>query len=551
VPLSRGRAALAIALGLAGVVFAAPLSATAANTAPVRMTVIVPMTVPATETGLIPLDALALYTQPQGLLTRELAAVADRDVAIAIDPMIIVSIRVLGSSAPDTALQWLDKLANVTNQTFPLAYGDSDVTLATQAGYFGVLSPESLDFAIDPRLFAPVVPEPTDVATAAPTPVPTPTPTPTPDPNNPPLPTTEELLAWPYTLTSISWPRESTVIASDLPAIAAGGYSTTILSSDNVAAPAGSGSVLDVDHRRVLVSDAAVSDAVRLSVDSMTDEAYKSAATTIAAAGAAQPDGAVVVATLDRTVPAIASRLDFTLSKLEQDSSIELVPLTTATSALATSGSVVDRPQGTDRLEQADRMLTAATAEASFASAAVDPSLITSERRIHLLGLFSTAWMQKASRWPDAVDEFMAASRTLRESVHLVESSDFLLVADSNQYLPITVRNDLTQAVTVYVTVRSDSGLLIVTNSRVELPVEPASQAKVNVPVRSLSNGVVRVTVTLASGADVPLGSPISSRVNVQAGWETPVVVVVALLVVIAFGVGIVRTILRRRRARG
>jgi len=39
------------------------------------------------------------------------------------------------------------------------------------------------------------------------------------------------------------------------------------------------------------------------------------------------------------------------------------------------------------------------------------------------------------------------------------------------------------------------------------------------------------------------------TKVNVQAGWETPIVVVIAILVIALFGFGIVRSILRRRKA--
>lgn len=548
--VTRLRAAVAVALGLAGMISAGALPAAAANSDPVRLAVVVPLIVPATDTGLISAESLELYTRPQGLLTRQLDAVVDRQVAIAIDPMILVSIRVLGSSAPESALGWLDRLANATNQTFPLAYADTDVTLATQSGYFGVLGPEDLGFALDPGLFAPVGAEPT------PTPgvslEPTPTPTPTVDPDGPPLPTTAELLAWPYTITGIAWPRESTVVADDLAAITAGGYTTTILSSENVAPDAGSGSLIDADGHRILISDDAVSAALRAAADAAladSDRATTALADAIRGAGAAQPDDAVVVATLGHSIPAPGSRLGGTLAALEADPAIELVPFTAAGSVAPGTGTVVDLPQPEDRLDQAARMLAATALEASFATAAAEPAQITSERRLTLLGLFSVAWLQNPGAWPEAVDEFMTASRTLRESVHLVKSSDFLLVADSNQFLPITVRNDLTQPVTVYVTVRSATGLLVVGNGHVELPVAAGSQAKVDVPVRSLSNGVVRVDVTLTSAAGVLLGSPISSRVNVQAGWETPIVVVVASLVVIVFGVGIVRTVLRRRKA--
>jgi hypothetical protein len=194
-------------------------------------------------------------------------------------------------------------------------------------------------------------------------------------------------------------------------------------------------------------------------------------------------------------------------------------------------------------------MIEGANAERLFASVASDPQRITSDRRLELLTLLSAEWAADLEAWPEAADAFTTASNALRNSVHLVESSNFLLVADNDQYLPITVNNGLDQAVTVYISVRSQSSLLVIDEERVKLEIEAGAQAKKNIPVHSLSNGVVEVDVTLTSATNVAIGPPISSEVNVQAGWETPIVVAVAALVVVIFGVGVVRTVLRRRRA--
>jgi hypothetical protein len=76
--------------------------------------------------------------------------VLDRPVAIAIDPMIIASIRVLGTSAPTSAVEWLNRLASAGNDIFPLGYADADPSLAVQAGAPAPLAPTSLEFATDP-----------------------------------------------------------------------------------------------------------------------------------------------------------------------------------------------------------------------------------------------------------------------------------------------------------------------------------------------------------------------------------------------------------------
>lgn len=531
-------AALLLALGLAGV--AVSPAGAADDASVVKLAIAVPIVVPASADTFLTAGQLAQYTSPQGLLTRELDAVYGQQVALGIDPRIIASIRLLGSSAPPSATAWLDRLASAPNQTFPLAWADADVTLLTQGGSDTVLQPETFDFAIDPALFAP----PPGTETAQPTP--------DPDPSLPALPTSAEILAWPYSLTGISWPVDDSVIASDLPRITSSGYSTTILSSGNIARDATAGPSASVDGSGVLVSDAAVSAALRTAADAALPTDWSTAlvelSTTVSAGAAAQSGSPALFATLGREVLASGNRLADTLDALTADPAVQLVPLSQVLGVAAVPATVVDEPQLADRISRAGQMIAGESAERAFATVASDPAAITSERRLELLTLFSAEWNNNLPQWPEAADSFTTASIALRNSVGLVKSSNFLLVADNDQYLPITVNNGLAQAVTVYVTVRSQSALLAIDEQRVELVIDAGTQGKVNVPVHSLSNGVVEVDVSLRSGSDVPIGAPISSEVNVQAGWETPVVIAVAIAVVLVFGVGLVRTVLRRRR---
>lgn len=540
-------AALALGLGLAGVGVAAAPSLAADVASPVRLAIAVPITVPGTNTGILDAETLTQYTGPLGLLTRQLDAVIDRPVAIAVDPMIIASIRLLGNTAPASALSWLDRLGHAGNETFALSYADADLTLGIQAGG-GVLQPTGFDFAIDPARFAPV-------STATPTPTPTPSPTPPPS-TLPPLPTTESLLDLPFSLSGIAWPKDDSVVGTDLTALAAAGYSATILSSTNLNRDADDSTVATVGEQRVLVSDAAVSDAFRAAVHSLTIDGWQGASGTlteaIASIGRVQSGAqATVFATLDRSTLLGGSRLTDTLDALQANPAITFVALSDALAVAPTEATVKDEPQSSDRLNAATHLLAASNAETSFATVAEDPQAILDERRLALLAVLSNQWDVDADGWSAVVEAFLSDSHDLRSAVHLVTSDDFLLAADFDQFLPITVSNKLDQPVTVYVTVRPSTGALVVADSHVELSLDANSQAKVNVPVRSLSNGLVGVQVSLSSASGVSIGTPILSKVNVQAGWETPIVVIVASLVVLVFVVGIVRTVLRRRKARG
>jgi hypothetical protein len=536
------RAALALGLGLAAVTAGVTPASAVTGDGPVRLSIAVPIVVREATTGLITADALEAYTRPLGDLTRQLDAVIDRPVAIGIDPMIIVSIRVLGTSAPETAVAWLQRLESASNPVFPLAYADSDITLATQAGS-RVLGPESFDFAIDPALFAP----PVD---------PTATPTPTPDATDPaltPLPTTQDLLEWPYSLTGIAWPRDDTIVAQDLRAIAASDFTTTIASSSNLALPPGSGATAQFEGERILVSDASVSAALRDAAHAVTVEEQQSSLAalvqSISSAGTAQEGArATVFATLDRKIPASGSQVAETLNALESNPAVTLIPISEALVAPPAEATVKDMPQSVDTITQVTRLLDAEAAERRFATVAQNPVAITADRRLHLLGLLSAAWQSSPEAWATASLEFLTVSTELRSAIKVVESSSFNLLADRG-FLPIAVSNDLTQPVTVYVTVRPENALLAIGQERVELVIEPGAQAKAQIPVQAISNGVVEVHVTIDSVAGVPVGSPTVAEINVQAGWETPIVVVIAGIVVLVFGVGIVRNILRRRKA--
>ncbi|HEX6954492.1 MAG TPA: DUF6049 family protein, partial [Agromyces sp.] len=74
-----------------------------------------PLTTPPIETGLVPAERLEAWTAPTGVLTRQLESVDGAAVAVGIDPRIPASIRVLGSSAPEFAVEWLAELERMPN----------------------------------------------------------------------------------------------------------------------------------------------------------------------------------------------------------------------------------------------------------------------------------------------------------------------------------------------------------------------------------------------------------------------------------------------------
>ena len=534
-------AAIAVLCALSGgmAATAATISPAATKSSPVRVAVILPFTVPNDSGAFISAEALERYTAPDGFLTSRLDEAAGSTVTLAIDPMIIASIRVLGTSAPASAVDWLNRLALLTNDTFALAWADSDLTAPLQAGATSVLEPTSLDYAIDANLFA-----------AAPDEAPTPDPTADPEVGGvPALPTTESLLAWDYRLSDVAWPVANSVIADDVATIAESGFTTTLLESTNLTRSSKANAVATVDESTAVVIDSELSTGLRAASDATTPEAWLDAISGLEDGLESVPTASAgsVVLSFDRETLGSNARLGETVVTLENNPSIEVVPLSTIADDSAGRGKLIDSPQNTGRIRGTRSLLAAEERDDRFATVAENPSLITGERRLDLLTTLAPAPNRHPGGFGASVTDYVADSRALEQSVRLVKSSEILLLADRSS-IYVSVANDLDQPVTVYVSIRALSPLLRVEDSRVEITIEPDSQKKAQVPVQSVSNGRVSLEVGLTSVTNDDIGTPTLVRINVQAGWEGPVTWVLGALVVIIFAAGIYRNLILRRR---
>jgi len=534
----------------AAVILGAPANAVEGS-APSQVAIVVPLAVPAGESGLIDSSALERYTAPGGLLAVRLDAVIDRPVTLAIDPMIIVSIRVLGSDAPPSAVSWLERLRGASNETFALAFADADLTLALQSGSAGVPAPLGFDYALEADRFNAAV-EPATQPTGSPSPTSTADPDP---PTGSNVPTVAELLEWPYTLSAVAWPVQDTVTTPDLAALVAGETAVTLLADSNVAAPERAGSALIVNGSSATVTDSSVSEALQETIDAQTSDTWQQSLQTltaeIAAKSSRQSGGqATIVATVGRTsstAGTAGARLSETIAVIGTQASIALVPLNTVLNAPATDASLVESAQPADRLAVASALIAEERLDAQFATIVDDPNTITAERRNRLLALLSAGWVSDPAGWSSAAETFAAESVELRNSVQIVDVSNINFFTD-RQSIQIPVSNGLDVPVRVLVTVAAQRPLLFIEQSPIELVIEPRSQKNAPIPVQSVSNGTVQLTVTLASTTGVSVGEPNRVSVNVQAGWETPIVTAIAVLAVAVFVTGLIRNILRRRK---
>lgn len=518
----------------------------------VAVTLVAPLTVPvaAGASGLIPPAQLENWTGPTGVLTRQLDALADRRVAIGLDPRILASIRVLGSSAPPSATAWLDRLAGLTNEIFPLAYADADVAVQSQVGLPALLAPTSFDDVMDPADFT--APAAGDDAGDEGADGAGPTDAPAEPETTGAVPTTDELLAWPYTRTDLAWPADDSVASGDLAYLDAAGLTTALLAPTN-ASPVDrpTSASATIDGSTALVADAGLTEPLRAAASAQTDAEWRAATGRLLSELALDAGSArtTVLATFDRGAPTRSDRISALIGELEASGWSTLAGLADAIGAPPEPRALVSEPEADDRRATVTRMIAAEAEIAAFASVLADERLLTAPTRRDLLSLLDVAWVEDREAWAAAAGEWLVDQRRIVRSVSVVESSPINVVSTETG-VPTTIDNGLPYPVTVVVEVDPSNGRLIV-EDRVEVTVEPESRSTVRIPVvAGVGNGEVSLVVSLTSPAGVPIGDAVTIPANVQADWEGLGAAVLATILVLVFGIGIWRNIRRRRRAR-
>jgi len=534
--------------------------------ATVGIAAVMAITAPTSTSGLLSAQDLTTYTAPDGPLTRELT-IAQRNpqLTVGIDPKLLVSIRVLGQSAPASAQAWLTALARLANATFPLQYADADPVLQMQAGLAKPLQPTDFGYAMSPGNFGEPLTagEPTG-QTATPTPTMTPTPTGTPT-ENPQLPPLSQLVAFPYKLDGIAWPASGVARAADLGTLAAAGLTKTIVSGSNTNAASLSTTpnpALRVHAGTALVTDDALSKALQTAATASdaTDEAVATSALNaqLALAATHAPSGGVVVASLGRIWPTDTARAANAVSTalgsaFSRASSLDAALRTSTTPGLT----LVDRSYGTDRVQTAGALLDLAgepragasapsTTIATFSSVLVTPALLTGQVRARLLDLFAVGWAG-STEWGTAASKQLANMRQQLSDVQIV-SPGSIRQASRQALIPLTVTNKLAHPVEVVLRATPSSARLEVDADTVKT-IAAGSSAKILVPVKSqLSNGTVHLDLQLYSRSGVPIGASRTAEIDVHADWEGIGALVFGVVVVGFFGFGLFRTVQRRRR---
>lgn len=496
-----------------------------------EVAVIVPITAGPLTFGLLTADELAVLTDVDGSLRGQLDAVTGTDAILAVDPAVVAAIRVLGTTAPDAATDWLADLLALPNSRFALQFGDADLAVQIAAGVDELLTVPTLAPALVAAGMTPATPDPT----------------PTPGADEPVAPDIEALTDIGGGRDDVFWPAAGTTSRDMLAALA--GFSDgalTLVGSDAVGGEVGARARAgDAD---LLVHDADVSEALRSASTAGRRIERAGALATASAYASFTPAGRTLLVTVDRaddrTPLALRTAVRAAVC-LDDRTSVGL-------GAVATAGPVATvrvaaGESDPARVSALEDFLGDEQDLARFASILDDPAVLTAPERAAVLQLLGNAWLDHPASWQVAVDAHREDSATTLDAVGIVPSPDINLLGSSAP-LTFAVRNDLPWPVSLVLVTEPNDPRLVV-QATTQVAAGAAQTTRVDVPVQArVGSGQSSLDLHLRSDTMVAIGGTTTIVVSVQAEWETVGIAVMAVLVGGLLLLGIIRTVLRMRR---
>ncbi|HWM15528.1 MAG TPA: DUF6049 family protein [Microbacterium sp.] len=520
--------------------------------AAVGIGVVVPITAGATPLGLLTATELIELTGPTGSLTNQLDAVEGTTAILAVDPAITAAIRVLGTSAPPTATDWLTRLLTLPNSRFALQFGDADVVAQAQAGLTGPLPALSLQAYMNAADFAP-----TTDATPAPGATPSPSPSASTDPDAPVYPSLEELLDIGGARPGIFWPATGTAtpdtVASLGDVVREDRTSLTLVPSSSTSGAGGAAPGRAVaGGAELLVYDADVSrelhDASIALEPPLRGASLTAAAAFLAFAVADAGEGPVMV-TVDRAEDRSRVGLRTAITSASQAPGVTPMTLAGAAMRLPVPVEIADATADQVRADAASALIADEAELARFATIVDDPMLLTGPQRAEILQVLGNAWLPDPAAWQSAFDLHRETTRATLDSVGILPPSPANLLT-AGAPIPIWVRNDLPYPVNVVLYATPDDLRLDVAKAT-DVTAGPRSNTRVQVPVQArVGNGEVTVDLQLRSRTLEPIGAAQTVDVNVRADWEGVGIGVLSVLIGGFILLGLVRTVLRLRARR-
>jgi P pilus assembly chaperone PapD len=136
----------------------------------------------------------------------------------------------------------------------------------------------------------------------------------------------------------------------------------------------------------------------------------------------------------------------------------------------------------------------------------------------------------------------------LAADVEIVPGSNINLVARDTR-IPVTVKNNTDEAVTVVVKAKSTSFRLEVL-SDAEVLIPPQSSAIAELPVTAIANGPVQIAVWVEQKSGERVGEDVILDINVAYDVELFLLVTLAVAMFALIIVGVIRTVIKLGRRR-
>ncbi|HIY64991.1 MAG TPA: hypothetical protein H9830_01780 [Candidatus Agrococcus pullicola] len=466
------------------------------------------------STGLLSREQLTALTSNVGSLERQLRAVEPYPISVGIDPMIETSAYAVEGSAPAAAWSWIDRTYELEHP-FHTSYARSDI-LAQLAADLTPLEPlgypdESAQGGVTDGL-------PTILAGRG-----------------------------------IIDATGRTIDADLLAAVE--GYGVPLLSTEQLdeqlESPTPS-SAVSVDGVAALAADQ--------ELQAMLDSAVSGESA--ADRSAATSELIALLATISREAPnsarALVGMLDpagrgaeDVLRALEASGWVQLAPIDVALDAPAREASLVDAEaaeldialqEAADSVHEDDARIDRYSEIADEPRSLRVPFRLSALAALHVTGATTGPSLERQVR------SFSVLTDELLESVRILPGSQIRIVGSSVQ-LPVELVNELNDAVTVSVHLRTLSPIVIVDDPLTEVTIAAGSTQRVLVPVEVIGSGTTNAIVTVQTADGEDISAPVTLHVAAQPEIETVLLWIGAASVVLLLGFGLWRSL--RKRAQG
>jgi len=176
-----------------------------------------------------------------------------------------------------------------------------------------------------------------------------------------------------------------------------------------------------------------------------------------------------------------------------------------------------------------------------------NPLRMTSALMAALLRAQSAAWRTRERTGVELLASVQADIDAIESQIYVIPRDNVTFSGDRGS-VPITVANDLDQAVTVGVTVTAEPASRLEATGLNDVLIEAGKRASLEVPVRIVGGGALSVSIQLTDGAGAAFGAPVPLELRTTAYSRAATWVAIAAAVVLILLV--LFDIVRRARSR-